>query len=269
MNNKKQGFTIIELMISMLIGLFLLATMITLYLSNKRSYQEQQQFNMLEDSGRNALYELTDIIQHTGYRTKDLHPLNSNFITGSVTAASCTTGTNISDTSIINATSDASSDVIGVTYYADSNLNRDCSGTTLPSRCALGNAPDPAAAIIYNSFNIDSSGTIPELKCSSSLSSTAITLVKGIENIQVNYGVDQNGDNRVDNYMNAAMVSTESAWNQVISVQVAVLARTLKEVNETAKAQSYVLLDKKIDIRADKYHRAVFSTLIRLPNTKS
>ena len=265
----QKGFTLIELMISMLIGLFLLATMITLYLGNKKSYQEQQQFNLLEDAGRNALYELTDIIQHTGYRTENLHPLANNFITSAVTATSCSSGNNIVNTAIIGTTTNAAIDAISVSYYADTNLNRDCTGTTLPTNCELGTAPTPAAAIIYNSFSVvDNAGT-PELQCAGSLAATPITLVKGIENMQINYGVDKDGDSHVDNYMNAAMVTNELAWGQVINVKIAVLARTLKKVKEAPEAQSYVLLDKKIDITADRYHRAVFSTVIRLPNTRS
>ncbi len=264
----QKGFTLIELMISMLIGLFLLATIITFYLGNKKSYQQQQQFNMLEDAGRNALYELTDIIQHTGYRTENLHPLASNFITSAVSATSCSSGNNIVDTSIIGTTTNAAIDTIGISYYADAYLNLDCTGTALPSDCELGTAPTPAAAIIYNSFSVVSNAGTPELQCSGSLSATPVTLVKGIENMQIHYGIDKDGNGRVDNYMNATMVTSELAWHQVINVKIAVLARTLKKVKEVPEAQSYVLLDKKIDF-TDKYHRAVFSTLIRLPNTKS
>ncbi len=275
MNNKKQnGFTLIELMISMLIGLFLLGAVMTLYLGNKRSYQEQQQFIMLEEAGRNALFELRDTIQHTGYRTADLFPITNNFITGVVTPSFCNgagvnaTNSNIADATIINSTVDAAIDTIGVVYFGDNTLSTDCSGTALPADCLLRTSIDPMAAKIYNSFNIVTVGTIPELQCAGSLGPAATTLVKGVENMQINYGVDQNMDGQVDNYMNATVVASEAAWNQVISVQIAVLVRTLKEVKNTAVAQSYALLDKKVTIAADKYHRAVFTTLIRLPNTQ-
>ncbi|MEE9303996.1 MAG: PilW family protein [Thiotrichaceae bacterium] len=275
MNNKKHtGFNLIELMVAMLIGLFLLGAVLTLYAGNKKSYQEQQQFIMLEEAGRNALFELRDVIQHTGYRTANLFPITSNFITGAVAAASCngtgvdTTSTNVADTTIINTTTDAAIDTIGVVYFGDNTLSTDCSGETLPADCLLNTSIDPMAAKIYSSFSIATVGSIPELQCLGSLSSTATTLVKGVENIQINYGVDQNMNGRVDNYMNATMVTAEAAWNQVISVQIAVLVRTLKEVKETAVAQSYALLDTEVDIAADKYHRAVFTTLIRLPNTQ-
>ncbi|MEE9352241.1 MAG: PilW family protein [Thiotrichaceae bacterium] len=273
-NNKGKGFSLIELMIAMLIGLFLVGSTMTLYLGSKKSYQEQQQFIMLEDAGRNALYELTDIIQHTGYRTADLFPITNYFITGAVTASSCNaagvnaTNTNIADTSIINTVADAASDSVGVVYFGDNTLNHDCSGATLPADCLLRTATDPMAAKIYNSFSIVTVAGVPELQCTGSLSPTATTLVKGVENIQLNYGIDQDMDGRVDNYMNAAMVTSETAWNQVINVQVAVLIRTIKKVKETAVAQSYALLDKKVDIAADRYHRAVFTTQIRLPNTQ-
>jgi len=273
----KQGYSLIELMVAMLIGLFLIAAMLTIYLGSKKSYAAQQEFLTLEDTGRNALYELTRIIQHAGYRTANLYPIGSYFITTQPTAASCSgsgvnsTSSNIASVSAITTVSDgAGADTIGVVYIGDSQLNEDCSGATLPADCQIGAAISSDSARIYSSFDIttDANG-VPALTCHGSLQAGALTLVKGVEKMQFLYGVDEDMDGQVDNYMNATMVSSESAWNHVINVQVAILVRTLKEVRETPVAQSYVLLDKKIDISADRYHREVFTSLIRLPNTKS
>jgi len=49
-------------------------------------------------------------------------------------------------------------------------------------------------------------------------------LVNGIEDMQLLYGVDTDGDRTADNYVNATAVTN---WNRVVSVQVNLLATSL------------------------------------------
>lgn len=263
-----KGFTLIELMVSMLLGFFSIAAILTIYSGHKKSYAEQQQFIMLEEAGRSALFELTDILQHAGYRTPNRLTLSNPFITGSVTSESCnTTTSNVANTTIINTVADAASDTIGVVYYGDAGLNNDCSGAQLAADCRAGTVVNTNAAQIYNSFSIATVSGLPELRCSGSLSASPVTLVKGVENIQFLYGVDEDLNGQIDNYMNATLVTSEGAWNSVKAIKVAVLVRSHKAIKDTAVAQSYVLLDKRVNIAADRFHRAVFSTVIRLQNS--
>jgi type IV pilus assembly protein PilW len=48
-------------------------------------------------------------------------------------------------------------------------------------------------------------------------------LVEGVENMQVTYGVDTNGDGRADNYQTAALVAD---WNTVQTVRIGLLLAT-------------------------------------------
>lgn len=266
------GFTLIELMVAMLIGLFLMGGMYSFFQNTKKANVSRHQLAQIEDIGRNAIHELTRIIQHAGYRGEHDIASSAIFITGTVTGQSCSgngvasTQTNVSDASLLGSTTDgllAANDQLGVVYSGDSSFNQDCSGLTLPSDCEVGSALESGAAQIYNTFSIADVSGVPHLQCASSLSSARIALVPGIERIQFNYGVDVDSDGVVDQYQKASQVSQ---WGSVLSVRVALLARSLKPTKDVAESTSFMLLDNKIDVAADKYQRAVFQTTIRLQN---
>ncbi|CAA6802099.1 MAG: Unknown protein [uncultured Thiotrichaceae bacterium] len=266
------GFTLVELIVVMVIGLFLMAGMFSFFQSNKQANASRHQLAQIEDLGRNAIHELTRTIQHAGYRGEHDVVSTSNFITGSVTGQSCsgngvaTTQTNVADASLLGSTVDgllAANDQVGVVYSGDSSLNQDCSGLSLPSDCEVGSALESGAAQIYSTFSIGDVSGVPHLQCASSLSSERIALVPGIERIQFNYGVDADNDGVVDQYQTASQVTQ---WGSVLSVRVALLARSLKPTKKVAEAMSFMLLDNKIDVAADRYQRAVFQTTIRLQN---
>src|ERR1700734_1114330 len=64
---RQRGFTLIELMIALLIGLFLLGGLMTLVQDNRRSFSTQNQLSQLQDAERVAVTIMTDVIQAAGY----------------------------------------------------------------------------------------------------------------------------------------------------------------------------------------------------------
>lgn len=55
------------------------------------------------------------------------------------------------------------------------------------------------------------------------LNATPVELVPGVENMQINYGIDNNNDYFVDTYMAADQVNTANLWGQVRSVRIDLL----------------------------------------------
>jgi type IV pilus assembly protein PilW len=88
-------------------------------------------------------------------------------------------------------------------------------------------------------------------------------LVEGIEQIQVLYGIDTDGDVIVDEYRTADAVAD---WIDVISVSVALLARSLEEYGTDADARSYELLDVTVDAPGDRRLREVFTATASIRN---
>jgi type IV pilus assembly protein PilW len=73
-------------------------------------------------------------------------------------------------------------------------------------------------------------------------------LAEGIENMQVLYGQDTDGDQAPNVYRTAAAVTN---WNQVVSLQVALLAAgtqdRVADADPGAPARTYTLLDRVVD----------------------
>ena len=66
--SKTQGFTLIEILIAMLIGLFLVAGVLQIFINSKQSYRMQEALARLQESGRFALDFLDRDIRMAGYR---------------------------------------------------------------------------------------------------------------------------------------------------------------------------------------------------------
>lgn len=66
-NSSHRGFTLIELMIAMLIGVFLMAGVIQIFLSAKQAYRLQENLSRLQENGRFAMDILTKDVRMAGY----------------------------------------------------------------------------------------------------------------------------------------------------------------------------------------------------------
>ena len=63
-----KGFTLVEILIAMMIGLFLLAGVLQIFINSKQSYRMQEALARLQESGRFALDFLDRDIRMAGYR---------------------------------------------------------------------------------------------------------------------------------------------------------------------------------------------------------
>ena len=268
---RQTGLTLIELLISLVIGLFLLVGITSSYLSSKKNSIQRNEFSMLEDNGRLALEVLKSTIQHAGYSSTNGATITDKFMNDSVKSYTCRTVDGVGGVSVKNealfssdSTEDgAESDSIGVAYYGDSILSTDCAGQTLPLGCQFTPGANIEASRIYNAFYVDDN---EQLLCAGSRADTAQVIADGVENLQVLYGVDANGDNSADRYVSHDDVN--DLWGQVVNVQIGVLVKSSKQIKDVAESEVFTLLDKVITISpADRYQRAVFSTTITLRNS--
>jgi len=94
-----------------------------------------------------------------------------------------------------------------------------------------------------------------------------VELVEGIENMQIEYGVDTNDDDIVDRYSNAQVVSDANAgvgeWDKVVSARISLLAQTLE--------QNLTTVDQNVTYNAgivtgEGRIRRVFTTTVGIRN---
>jgi type IV pilus assembly protein PilW len=230
----QRGFTLLELMIAMSIGLFLAGALLTVVQTNKKVFVNQNQLEQMQDGQRMAMTLMTDVIQSAGYFpqpwTNTLSTTliasgafaNSQAITGGFSAA-------------------APGDSISVRYMTapqDGILN--CSGQSNTN--ALG-----GANILYvNTFSVVGG----QLQCLDQGGAT-YTLVSGVTNLSVLYGVKTSAaasGNNVDTYMNATQVTAGSFWPSVISV---LISLTFTNPLYTAAGQGQaptIIIQRVVDV---------------------
>jgi type IV pilus assembly protein PilW len=89
-------------------------------------------------------------------------------------------------------------------------------------------------------------------------------LIPGVENIQLQYGVDTDNDLKANLYESANLVGTR--WANVVSVSIAMLIRTENESGPDVDTGTYTLLGTVINPVDDRRLRSVFTTTITLRN---
>ena len=101
------------------------------------------------------------------------------------------------------------------------------------------------------------------------------SVMEGVENIRFVYGLDDNGDSKIDTYRTADQM-TAIDWEQqtsvISTVQIFVLVRTLEEdKNGDARIQKFTLggntaSTKREITKEDKYRRKLFVSTVRVMN---
>jgi type IV pilus assembly protein PilW len=198
-----RGFTMIELMVALTIGVFLLGALLTVVQTNHRVFGDQNKLARLQDGERMAVTMVADVIQSAGYFPDP----TANTLTNTLTAVP---PFGIGQSLYGTYSAAAPGDQISVRYMTaggDGILN--CSGQSNPT-----GGPN---TLYVNSFQVLNS----ELVCT--MNGTQYNLVSGVTNLSILYGVKTNAaapGNSVDTYMNAAQVNAAGLWNSVISALV-------------------------------------------------
>jgi type IV pilus assembly protein PilW len=205
----QEGYTLIEIMIALLIGIFLMGALLTIVQTNKTVFQNQSQLALLHDSERMAMTLMADVIQSAGYFPDP----TANTIAVLIPAAPFASGQPISGTYSAADPGDSIS-VRYMTQGGDGILN--CSGQSNP----VG-GPNQIYVNVFKVIN-------GQLTCT--MNATQYNLVSGATNpssaglgithMKILYGVNTAGSgNNVDTYLRADQM-TAANWANVISVQI-------------------------------------------------
>jgi type IV pilus assembly protein PilW len=210
------GFTLVELMIALLIGLFLAGGLVTLVQAMKRTSVSQSGLSQLQDNERMAMSLISNAIQSAGYYPNPLVNNTSTFFIAQTSPATTATGAvalaaGQSMVGSVNNMNLALGDQITLRYTsagADNVLN--CAGATSATQTTWA-----------QTFVIDAN---QNLACSMYDGATAVVLplVNGVTKLQILYGVQTNTSslyNSADTYLPAGSM-TAAYWNAVRSVKI-------------------------------------------------
>lgn len=227
----QRGLTLTELMVALAISLIVMSGVVTLYVTNRHAYALQNGLARLQENGRFAMEFLSRDLRMGGY-PKD------SYGGGAFVAP---------DASNAYSTADGggdASDAVAVQYEA----SIDCLGNNLGAATASSH---------YYYIQNDT------LYCRPSTGAAAQPLVDGIENMQVLYGEDTDGDAVPNVYRRADHVAD---WSKVLTARVAVLATSVDEIRSKAQTDTFTVLDRSITAPNDRQFRRVYSGTIVLRN---
>ncbi len=198
------GFTLVELMIAVVIGLFLLGGLSIVVQDNKRAFASQSALSQLQDSERLAMTMIADTIQVSGYYPQ---PTVNTAAALLPAAGPMVAGQAVYGISGVGAPGDS----ITVRYAT-------ASGDTIPNCSGLSNTSGAVTAY-SNTYQVVAA--TQQLTCT--MNGTTYTLIGGVNNLTILYGVKTNfavNDNTPDTYMTAAQVTAAGGWANVESVMV-------------------------------------------------
>lgn len=101
---------------------------------------------------------------------------------------------------------------------------------------------------------------------------TPVQLIDGVEQMQITYGVDTTGDRVPDVYLaangtsGAVDLNTAAGWDNVLSVRVGLLFRSVEETAPDVDTAVYTVNGAAVDPVDDRRRRRVFSTTIWFRN---
>lgn len=211
----QRGFTLVELMIAVVIGLFLVGGLLTLVQAMKRTSVSQSGLSQLQENERMAMSLMTDVIQSTGYFNDPVS--NTAASVFPVSAPFTVAGQSIFGLGAYGAAAPGNS--VTVRY-----LTAGTGATTPDNVINCSGGTNAAAATFVNKFSVNAA--TGNLECQLTVivggvsTVTTVPLINGLYDMQILYGVQTNtgvSNNSIDCYLDATAVAN---WNAVKTVKV-------------------------------------------------
>lgn len=330
----ENGFSLIELMVSLAIGLFIILGVLVVYVGGIRSYSVNDALSRVQESGRFAIEFIARDVRVAGFQagcdsvnnllnesgsnySEDLHLLGggikgwdnsagtfaselSNYEAGTdvILLKNTATGTALTATgntpkiantiNLDSASGIAAGEIILVADAQGCDLfqNRSDANATALTRGASNNNPGPGNKNPgKNSFSHRYDGDLDIFRFKArlyyigqggngrpalrriTLSENGILegdaeLVSGVEDMQIEYGVDTDGDQSVDVYQDAASLPD---WEQVLAARIYLLVAgetgNVLEIATDSLPEPFDAVDT-----SDKRLRKVFTSTVALRN---
>lgn len=244
------GFSLVEIMLAMALGLILLAGISQVYLGFKRTYRAQENIARLQENGRFATDILSKNIRMAGYGgclrdnlAAGIRGFNStnlpSYLQGKVVSGTDVIVIEKADVGITHLITDIAdaANVIEVAnnpatksnpelFIADCSHHNKFQTTSFGKKIIKTNVPltDYKRSDTEVAQYTKVTYFIGKTSYENTTALYSITnqgrkeeLIAGVKNMQIKYGVDTNGNGIVDSYYSAAQILT---WDKVLSVEI-------------------------------------------------
>lgn len=250
----QKGFSILEILVAITISLILMLGLLQIFISNKNTYRLENNLAMLQENGRFLHDYLNKLVRNTAYRSP-LQDTQFNNIETIYTGANIfisgtdNTGPNNSDSMVIRF--QGSGDGAG----NPDNSIRDCINRGLD-----------LFVMSSNTLSLDANNN---LQCQSDNPSAAPAvdtqvILDGVENMQILYGEDLDGDKAPDRFVSAAHPNLD--FNNVVGVKISLLLRSNEPNKPIPDNNTYNLLGTAYQAPGDLFLRQTITFTIMLRN---
>lgn len=305
------GFSLIEMMISIVIGLMIVAALVGVLVSNSASTKTNDRTAELQSNGRYALDHLRRELRHADYRgytwmapnasaltisneclgtgatagsfvnnlsqgtwgTNDSNPYAANCLSSGYRRGDVLVVRRVADTALVSPTALVSGEI----YFRSTFIKGEMfqagagaiAGTGAPNNTDGSVFGDPLADFLVHEYvyYIGNDATVPALRRLTLRGGTMADemVVSGIEQMQVQYGLTPVTSNTTQFY-NADQIASATAWEDVSSVRIWLLARNTKPENGYTNTNTYAMGDVTYDPVDDGFRRQLFTTVVQLRN---
>ena len=292
----QQGRTLVELMISMTIGLAIVAAIMTVYLSTTSTSRQSNAVTRMSEDAAIGFTMIGNYLRVDGYSQPrvllsvgsatvngvSISPADRNF-TG-MALRGCDNGF-ASVAAAFDSLTCASTGVAGQSALAmrfEGDLDSTLPVNGNPSDCLSNEVTGSAASAVDGSnyklidsrlFVSTAANGTPELYCAGNGGATPYArqpLLQFVEAMALTYGVANNSQGRnVTNFMTQAQLdassgTTASRWGRVVSVRACLVMRSQDTQQEST--QSYVNCEGNSVTTTDGFSRRAFTSVFTLRN---
>ena len=321
MNSRRQnGFTLIELMIAMLLGLVVMSGVISVFAQSQRSFKTDKNIAGMQAEARFALQEIARDLRMAGFLSEPLNPASIFPHAGLAVGVDCgvaaqpnwiyglrdgVTGEINTVTTVDNATAGTAAASFSCITGGEFRPTTDVLGTkrVVGNTTAVGNLLPGAVYIRANgsfgrmyitgaaagvpvpftdreyrphiyyirNFSDVAGDGIPSL-CRKVLAWGAPPtmqtecIARGVEDLQVEFGLDPDGDGNVNAYLPNP---TLTQMQQAISARIYLLVRTVEEDFSYTDARSYAVSNAPVYTPADNFHRRLYEITVPMHNLRN
>lgn len=246
-----KGYTLIELMISVSLGVAMIAIALQYLVGASASFNATETAGRIQENGRFALSMITDELRLAGYGNPNAGSRPGFFYTLACGGFDpCTMNGAGTDSDRIAIWSDPP---------PDDGSETDCTASAIGANIQIANvyyletSATGVTSLMCRGFDVTASAWV----------AAAQPLLDGIENMQILYGVTD-ADDSISRYISADNVAD---WNDVVSVRLAILVSTgLEDGGSGLDTRTYELLDAPELSYTDTFNRRVFSTTVVINN---
>ncbi len=269
MKQKQQsGFSLIELMIAMVIGLILIGALVQVFISNKQSYQTADDTSILNDNARYAVTVLSNQLRLSGHQIEPILGRENSLTSEAVGFSDPSTSIQFAPGTYLfgSATNSGNYDTLYMRFQGSSIKPLNI--------CGLSATTAAINTVRYSVKSVDyeQGPDTGVLSCAVS-GSAEQNFADHVEMFRVLYGIDSNNDDVADKYVSANNVlpanSTQpvkgSEWEQVVSLKIGLLLRSNNRVKGNTSSVTYQVLDKSVSY-SDPFARKVVISTISLRN---